>query len=209
MLCGIVAPAWVLSSDYALQMSHPQTIVEYDIKIYNPRRSEALRQVYCNGHLDFCQSMAESSRWETVTGGKSPSVFHRTFDGKYIIKEVRSHEIKMLMELTTPHYYNYMAKVFFEHYPCLMAKILGVFRIEQTHYRPVSPADGESVNIGVDPELDAHQAFLASKRAQLKVIKKSKKYVIVLENLNFGIDDSHEEDLIRFDLKGSSYNRFL
>ena len=104
--------------------------------------------------------MAESTKWDTVTGGKSPSVFHRTYDGKYILKEVRSHEIKMLMELTTLHYYNYMAKVFFEQYPSLMAKILGVYRVEQMHYRHI---DDEKVQItGVDPELIAHEEFLAS-----------------------------------------------
>ena len=43
----------------------------------------------------------------------------------------------------------------------------------------------------------------------LKAIKRSRKYVIVLENLNFGIDDSLEEELIRFDLKGSSFNRYI
>ena len=43
----------------------------------------------------------------------------------------------------------------------------------------------------------------------LKAIKRSRKYIIVLENLNFGIDDSLEEELIRFDLKGSENNRLV
>ena len=36
-----------------------------------------------------------------------------TFDGKFLLKEVKRKEIKMLIEFSSPHYFDFMQKVFF------------------------------------------------------------------------------------------------
>ena len=37
----------------------------------------------------------------------------------------------------------------------------------------------------------------------------TKKYIFVCENLNYGIKEEDEKHLIRYDLKGSTLNRFV
>ena len=39
--------------------------------------------------------------------------------------------------------------------------------------------------------------------------RKDKYYVLVLENLNLGIEESQECNILRYDLKGSQKNRFV
>lgn len=38
---------------------------------------------------------------------------------------------------------------------------------------------------------------------------RSKKYIFVSENLNLGITNEEEADIVRYDLKGSEKNRFV
>jgi len=38
---------------------------------------------------------------------------------------------------------------------------------------------------------------------------KIKKYLYITENLNFGIKPSDEKNILRYDLKGSTVNRFV
>jgi hypothetical protein len=54
-----------------------------------------LRKIYCGAYNDVIQSFAESREWGDVTGGKSKSTFFMTRDEKYIIKAVKSSEVKM------------------------------------------------------------------------------------------------------------------
>lgn len=44
---------------------------------------------------------------------------------------------------------------------------------------------------------------------QKVVLKTIKKYVFVIENLNYGLTAEDEKHLIRYDLKGSTLNRFV
>lgn len=46
-------------------------------------------------------------------------------------------------------------------------------------------------------------------KASKIVVKTVKKYIFVIENLNFGIGNEDEKHIIRYDLKGSTLNRFV
>jgi len=43
----------------------------------------------------------------------------------------------------------------------------------------------------------------------LRVLKTIKKYVFVVENLNYGLTEEDEKHIVRYDLKGSTLNRFV
>ena len=78
-----------------------------------------------------------------------------------------------------PQYFDYLCKSFFHNYPCALCKILGAFKIK---------------------------IITTPKNGQQKIMKK---YLYITENLNFGIKPEDESHIIRYDLKGSSLNRFV
>ena len=55
--------------------------------------------------------MLKSDVWGDVTGGASKSSFQKTFDGKYVMKEVKRQELKMFLEFA-PQYFDYLCKAF-------------------------------------------------------------------------------------------------
>ena len=102
---------------------------DYTVKVFYPRKFEVLRKFYCGSHLNFIESMMSSESWADVTGGKTMSPFQKTFDKKYVMKEVKRTELKMFLEFA-PQYFDYLCKAFFHDYPCTLAKIVGVYKIK-------------------------------------------------------------------------------
>lgn len=232
------------------------TKVDYNVKLYYPKKFEVLRKFYCGSHLNFIQSMMSSDSWKDVTGGKTQSPFQKTFDKKYVMKEVKRPELKMFLEFA-PQYFDYLCKSFFHDYPCTLAKIVGVYKIKITKYveKPGAPAlagkgalytgtEAQSAGLPHSGGADGHyqpghdSAALRDYRADQGVaagiidpddqaeylqscssqvleknqkvnIKTIKKYVFVSENLNYGLTDEDERNIIRYDLKGSTLNRFV
>ena len=117
--------------------------------------------------------MISTIQWTTVSGGKTKSKFYKTFDDKYVFKEVRKVEFKMFLEFAT-QYFDYICTSFFHNYPCTLTKVVGVYKIK------ISSPQGEL-----------------------------KRYFLVVENMNFGLKPEDEEFIERYDLKGSSLNRFV
>lgn len=92
--------------------------------------------------------------------------------------------------------------------------------------QPASAVDG-GANLGaktmqdlcrgiIDPDDQADYIKTLNFPNEYKATKKSssnsvttKKYILVMENLNFGLTAADEKHLIRFDLKGSTTNRFV
>jgi 1-phosphatidylinositol-3-phosphate 5-kinase len=151
--------------------------VDYEVKIFFPKKFEALRRFYCGSQYDFIESLIRTQEWTTVTGGKTKSKFYRSFDDKYVFKEIKKSEFKMFIEFA-PSYFDYLCKSFFHNYPCALCKILGAFKIKVTTYK------GGTQKI-------------------------TKKHIYITENLNFGIKPEDEPHIIRYDLKGSTLNRFV
>lgn len=101
--------------------------------MYYPKKFEVLRKFYCGSHLNFIQSMMSSESWRDVSGGRTMSPFQKTFDQKYVMKEVKRPELKMFLEFA-PQYFDYLCKSFFHDYPCTLAKIVGVYKIKISQY---------------------------------------------------------------------------
>ena len=52
-------------------------------------------------------------------------------------------------------------------------------------------------------------AFVITKKSHDENQAKTKKFVLILENLNLGIKQEDEQNIVRYDLKGSELNRFV
>lgn len=72
--------------------------VSYKLKVYFPKKFEALRRFYCGSQYDFIESLIQTQEWTTVSGGKTKSKFYRSFDDKYVFKEIKKSEFKMFLE---------------------------------------------------------------------------------------------------------------
>lgn len=108
--------------------------VDFQLKIYFPKKFEALRRFYCGSQYNFIQSLLKTKEWTNVSGGKTKSKFHRSLDDKYVYKEIRKAEFKMFLEFA-PQYFDYLCKSFFHNYPCALCKILGAFKIKINTYK--------------------------------------------------------------------------
>lgn len=102
--------------------------LDFSVKIYFPNQFEALRKVYCGSFDDFLHSIFKSEIWLGNTGGKTKSPFLKSHDHKYVIKVVKSSEVKMF-ETISDSYFEYMCRSFSQQCPTAIAKILGVFRV--------------------------------------------------------------------------------
>jgi hypothetical protein len=120
--------------EYSLQEIHSEIYhsfhksLDFSVKVYFPNQFEALRKIYCGSYNDFVHSIFKSEVWSDNSGGKTKSPFLKSHDHKYIIKVVKSSEIKMF-ETMGDSYFEYMCRSFTQQCPTAMSKILGIFRI--------------------------------------------------------------------------------
>jgi hypothetical protein len=75
----------------------------------------------------FVISMTRCKKWKT-TGGKSGSTFMKSWDDRFLTKQVSRVELNAFLE-TGAGYFEYMTKVLFHELPSLLVKILGVYRV--------------------------------------------------------------------------------
>lgn len=61
-------------------------------------------------------------------GGKSGSAFFKSFDDRFVMKQMSRQELQCFLEFA-PHYFRYINKALDEQRPTLLAKILGIYRI--------------------------------------------------------------------------------
>jgi hypothetical protein len=143
------------------------------------------------------------------------------------MKEVKRQELKMFLEFA-PQYFDYLCKSFFHEYPCTLAKIVGVYKIkidkytEKVHSSQLITAPSgdqqawqeEGAGI-IDPDDEAEyiqscqNQLVEGKHRKGQNCETIKKYIFVSENLNYGLTEADEQNLIRYDLKGSTLNRFV
>ena len=101
---------------------------DIEIIIYYAKQFEALRISYCVTIEDFLTSLNRSKEWSENTGGKSKASFYKTFDEKYILKNVNENEFNMFLD-NGIKYFHYMSQFLFHKMPSALAKILGAYKI--------------------------------------------------------------------------------
>jgi len=102
---------------------------KYNMIIYHPAQFEALR-FYNNISLeDYLGSISCSNDWNENSGGKTGAKFIKTFDERFVFKELGHKEFKMLLGFVS-EYFKYMWETTSEKRPSLLAKIYGIYEIQ-------------------------------------------------------------------------------
>ncbi|CAH8512909.1 unnamed protein product [Schistosoma haematobium] len=87
-----------------------------------------LRQLIMpNGDLSFIHSLSRCYQWD-ARGGKSGSLFMKTRDERFVIKELSSIEMKTFHEISQD-YFDYVITAALEQRLCVLSRILGIFHV--------------------------------------------------------------------------------
>lgn len=96
-------------------------------KIFFTEHFDAFRRI-CNCGENFTQSLSRCVKWDS-TGGKSSSVFLKTLDDRFVIKELSHAELDAFIKFA-PSYFEYMAQAMFHDLPTSLAKVFGFYQIQ-------------------------------------------------------------------------------
>lgn len=95
--------------------------------VYYAKQFAAVRKTVCNGDEAFIKSLTRCKKWNPGAG-KSGSTFTKTWDDRYILKQVSRIELLTFLE-TGPAFFDYTANALFHGLPSILAKILGIYRV--------------------------------------------------------------------------------
>ncbi|KAE8715324.1 putative 1-phosphatidylinositol-3-phosphate 5-kinase FAB1D-like isoform X3 [Hibiscus syriacus] len=86
-----------------------------------------LRERCCPSELDYIASLSRCKNWE-AKGGKSKSIFAKTLDERFIIKEIKKTEYESFEKFAV-HYFKYMNQSFDSGSQTCLAKVLGIYQV--------------------------------------------------------------------------------
>ncbi|ORY98089.1 hypothetical protein BCR43DRAFT_260756 [Syncephalastrum racemosum] len=117
-----------LRSKSGIHMKHYFTdgTTKFFCKIFFVEHFDALRRS-CGCDKSFIASLASCCKWDS-TGGKSGSVFLKTKDDRFIIKQISRYEMDAFLRFASS-YFRYISEAFFHELPTVLAKIFGLYRI--------------------------------------------------------------------------------
>lgn len=96
-------------------------------KIFFSEHFDAFRKI-SNCKNNFIQSLSRCIKWDS-SGGKSGSLFLKTLDERFVIKELSHPELDAFIKFA-PSYFEYMAQAIFHDLPTALAKIFGFYQIQ-------------------------------------------------------------------------------
>ncbi|KAL6928346.1 hypothetical protein ACO0SA_003084 [Hanseniaspora valbyensis] len=100
-------------------------------KIFFADQFDALRRASgccLENATDFIQSLSRCVKWDS-SGGKSGSVFLKTLDDRFVLKELSHSEVDTFVQFA-PNYFKYMSEAMYQKLPTVIAKIVGFFQIQ-------------------------------------------------------------------------------
>ncbi|KAG6593582.1 1-phosphatidylinositol-3-phosphate 5-kinase FAB1B, partial [Cucurbita argyrosperma subsp. sororia] len=110
----------------------PHGGVKYSVTCYYAKRFEALRRICCS-ELDFVKSLSRCKKWG-AQGGKSNVFFAKTWDDRFIIKQVTKTELESFIKFA-PEYFKYLSESVSMRSPTCLAKILGIYQVTAKHLK--------------------------------------------------------------------------
>ncbi|KAK6122362.1 hypothetical protein DH2020_043872 [Rehmannia glutinosa] len=105
--------------------------VKFSVTCYFAKQFDALRRRCCPSDLDFVRSLSRCRRW-SAQGGKSNVYFAKTFDERFIIKQVTKTELESFDEFA-PEYFKYLTDALSSGSPTCLAKVLGIYQVSVKH----------------------------------------------------------------------------
>ena len=103
--------------------------VIFSVTCYFAKQFEALRKKCCPNEVDFVRSLSRCRRW-SAQGGKSNVYFAKSWDERFIIKQVTKTELDSFEEFA-PQYFKYLMDSLNLNLggPTCLAKILGIYQV--------------------------------------------------------------------------------
>ncbi|CAM1296401.1 PIKFYVE (predicted) [Pycnogonum litorale] len=97
-------------------------------KVYFAEQFRSLRKlIFPAGEERYVRSLSRCRRWKAY-GGKSGSIFCKTHDDRFILKQLSRLEVQSFGHFAA-HYFKYIHRAANEQRPTVIAKILGVYHI--------------------------------------------------------------------------------
>ncbi|KAL2518887.1 putative 1-phosphatidylinositol-3-phosphate 5-kinase FAB1C [Abeliophyllum distichum] len=101
--------------------------VKFSVVCYFAKQFDALWKRCCSSKVDFVRSLSRCRRW-SAQGGKSNVYFAKSFDERFIIKQVTKTELESFEEFA-PDYFNYLTDSLSSGSPTCLAKVLGIYQV--------------------------------------------------------------------------------
>ncbi|XP_006351186.1 putative 1-phosphatidylinositol-3-phosphate 5-kinase FAB1D isoform X1 [Solanum tuberosum] len=86
-----------------------------------------LRGRCCPSEVDYIASLSRCRKWD-AKGGKSKSLFAKTLDDRFIIKEIQRIEFESFLKFG-PNYFEYMEQCYKKGNQTCLAKVLGIYQV--------------------------------------------------------------------------------
>lgn len=111
-----------------LEIQFADSTTHFYCRVYYAEQFRKLRSIiFPEGEERYIRSLSHCVQW-MARGGKSGSMFCKTHDDRFILKQMPRLELQSFMDLA-PAYIQYLNKAFLEQKPTLLAKIVGIYRI--------------------------------------------------------------------------------
>ncbi|KAL0326909.1 UNVERIFIED_CONTAM: putative 1-phosphatidylinositol-3-phosphate 5-kinase FAB1C [Sesamum angustifolium] len=104
---------------------------KFTVTCYFAKEFDALRRKCCPSEVDFVRSLSRCKRW-SAQGGKSNVYFAKSFDERFIIKQVTKTELESFDEFA-PEYFKYLTDALSSGSPTCLAKVLGIYQVSVKH----------------------------------------------------------------------------
>lgn len=102
--------------------------VKFSVTCYFAKQFDLLRRKCCTSEVDFVRSLSRCRRWG-AQGGKSNVYFAKSFDDRFIIKQVTKTELESFEEFA-PEYFKYLTDALTSGSPTCLAKVLGIYQVQ-------------------------------------------------------------------------------
>ncbi|XP_042025599.1 putative 1-phosphatidylinositol-3-phosphate 5-kinase FAB1C isoform X2 [Salvia splendens] len=103
------------------------TKMKFYVTCYFAKQFDALRKRCCPDELDFVRSLSRCRRW-SAQGGKSNVYFAKSFDERFIIKQVTKTELESFNEFSS-EYFKYLTDALSSGSPTCLSKVLGIYQV--------------------------------------------------------------------------------
>ncbi|VDO09307.1 unnamed protein product [Rodentolepis nana] len=119
----------VSSIDPHIEIQFADASTNFSCRIYYAEEFHQLRKLmFPQGEAGFIRSLSRCHNW-AAKGGKSGSLFMKTHDERFIVKELSSIELKTFHDIKD-QYFNYLTAAVNDMRLSLLARILGIFNVE-------------------------------------------------------------------------------
>ena len=107
---------------------------KYSVACLYANEFRDLRSRCCPSEADYIASLSRCRNWD-AKGGKSKSLFAKTLDDRFIIKEIKKTEFESFMKFARD-YFKYMTQSFELGNQTCLAKVLGIYQVSWIDFSP-------------------------------------------------------------------------